>query len=215
MGEIVSYAATVESDSRKIQVKTDEMFFYHHGRTPDEFPTLVALAKLLPEINKKEILNIPLTEQEQCAKRIYTENIILNVEPDGTINATDGRHRLLAIKEADIRIPLAVHAWLEIEPIREISDIYEKKRIFFIQKQTHNIPSDIKYFAAEVSETNFRSIIKKDYAIIPLKDTLYEKDYVFIAAKQLSDNREYELTASELKKHNIPIGYTKHDIFGR
>lgn len=74
------------------------------------------------------------------------------------------------------------------------------------------ITPEIKYMVAETTEKEFREICKKGYALLPLKSAA-GKDFVLISAKEINGPREFEITAGELKAHNIQVSYTKDNFF--
>ena len=229
----ISYSRMMTIRPENIRVNIDKHFFEHHGRSKEEFMNLIDYAKMIPEINKKKVLNIPLTEDEKYAENIFLREdaMRLTVEQDGAITAVDGRHRLFALKVAEILIQTKVAAYLTVEPVVDVTQVRNmrlagsdanekapekksKKGFFrrFRRMPEKEITPEIKYMVAETTEKEFRGICKKGYALLPLKSAA-GKDFVLISAKEINGPREFEITAGELKAHNIQVSYTKDNFF--
>ena len=141
MSLTIVYKTTVIAGPENICINNiDEHFYTHHGRRPEEWQNLLELAKLLPSVQQKELLGFELTEKEKLSKELYYGACKpnLSIDSNGNIYPSDGRHRMQAVKEAGIHIPIDVYAYLEIQRVR-VNDLYKKQKLLFFEKITKNI----------------------------------------------------------------------------
>ena len=207
MTKIICYETDIQINPEKVEVMMDEWFYYHHGKTPEDWKNFLEDVKKLPEIIQKIEENKDITEKETYIHSLYYGKCapILEAEPDGRVTISDGRHRMQALKELNISIPMHVNSYVMAEPVKNISDLYKTKDFLFFKKDTNEIKDDINYIAIRTVSNNYKKLDTDNYFISKLKDELHNETYAFVSRNEIKNEEGFKIKLEEFQKHNIEI----------
>ena len=209
MEKTIIYNISVPTRVELLDIKIDERFYEHHGRTKNDWELFLDKVKQLPFIYKKKLFGNSLNVEEKMIYEIYfgAQKPRLYLENDGKIHVNDGRHRMQALKELGIEIDMEVSVCADLELIKNIDDLYVKKNYILFEKTTDEISPDISYLVIDTTLLNLNAITKNDYSFISIKDRENE-DYVLISRHDIDnhfDGREFKIELKKLQKHDINI----------
>lgn len=210
MSQYLYYKTEVMVTPENTDIHIDERFYEHHGRSKDDWPKLLEIAKLLPEARKKHILGFPLTKEENHAYDLYygEKKPLLSMNDVGKVEVSDGRHRMEALRQLGISIPLQVNTFLHLEQVRDVSDIYKEEKFLFFRKQTSELQDDIKCIVIKNIHKNLRDVLKSDYKVVHLM----ENSYAVINKEDINIPEEFKMTVKEMLEHDISVYKSRDEL---
>lgn len=217
MSSTLFYDTTRTVTPDMVDVNVDRNFFYHHRWTPENYQAFVEEVKQLPSIVEKVNRHVILYEKEQALydKFFGQYGPTLELNPDGTLDISDGRHRMLAMKDAGISLELPVRSYVHIEQVADISKLYPSRKHLFFRKKDDLDQKSIRYIFAKVAIENSRKLDEKGYFVEELQDKISGKSYVFVSKDQIRNEKGFRVLLEDFQERNIPIYISRENVYGK
>ena len=189
----------------EIEIETDDEFFRMRGRTFDDWENLIEIAKASAHLLSKQSLNQPLNDLEKQALYLFygQEKIIIQVAKDGKLEIGDGRHRMLALKKANVALRLPVCAFLEVQRIQiKETDV----------KISNDKELNFNYFLVTKSEEMQKRLNQSGYAPFVLKALRDEAEYLVVSNKNIENKEKFIKDVISWKRDKDVLFGTKDKI---
>lgn len=204
---LLSYTKSMTIKPSHIDIEIDKYFYQHHGRSLADWQPFLEQVKQLPSAVEKVRNGQDLTETEQKVYNLYYGPNAPAIEfCNGKLDISDGRHRMQALKELGLSYTRDVNVYIQVEPIRQVNDMYQPARTLFFKKFSNNMYDDISCVAIQASTKAAEKLGQSGIHFLTVQDAIGDTgEYYLIATDNINIPAQFRATLMEFEQNNTTI----------